>query len=402
MSNALDMRYAAFSVLALTACFHISSVRAADKGNFPDRLNTFGFNLVQRLESSGQRNLLISPASIEIALGMTYAGASGETADAVSRVLGLDGSSREAALKELGDLQAALQNPGPGVTLKVANAVWIDGSIHLNQKFATDLAETFRTKLETVHFDDSTTISRINDWASKATDGKINRLLENPPSPPMLLANAVYFHALWNSPFPKQLTQEQPFHTADGPNRTVEMMRQHGLFRYAKGPGYSALELPYVDNRFAMYCFLSDEEVNGVNAVLEELKKTPWSDFSRTLRPTEGSVALPRFKFEYGTPLNQPLSELGMGIAFSGRRAQFTRIIDGPRRLYIGGVLHKTFVEADEAGTTAAAVTSIQMEATAMMRPANEFNLVFNRPFIAAIVDEKSGAILFVGIIGEP
>src|SRR6202011_914967 len=119
MSNALDMRYPAFSVLALTACFHISSVRAADKGNFPDRLNTFGFNLVQRLESSGQRNLLISPASIEIALGMTYAGASGETADAVSRVLGLDGSSREAALKELGDFQAALQNHAPGVTLKV-------------------------------------------------------------------------------------------------------------------------------------------------------------------------------------------------------------------------------------------------------------------------------------------
>ncbi len=396
------MRYAALSVLALIVCLHVFPVQAADKSNFPDRLNTFGFNLVQRLKTSGQRNLLISPTSIEIALGMTFAGATGETAEAMSRVLGLDGSSREAALKELGALQATLENPGTGITLKVANAVWIDDSIHLNQKFATNLADTFKTKLETVHFDDSTTISRINDWAGKATDGKINRLLEDPPSPPMFLANAVYFHASWNFPFQKQLTKEQPFRTADGSNRTVEMMRQDGLFRYAKGPGYAVVALPYVDNRFAMYCFLPDEGVNGVNAVLEELQQSSWSDFSRTLRPSEGSVALPRFKFEYGTSLNQPLSELGMGIAFDGRRAQFARMVDDPRRLYIGGVLHKTFVEVDETGTTAAAVTSIQMRATAILRPNIEFNLIFNRPFAVAIVDEKSGAILFLGIVGQP
>lgn len=396
------MRYTAFSVFVLIACLHVPLVRAADKSNFSDRLNTFGFDLVQRLETSGQRNLLISPSSIEIALGMIYAGATGETAEAVSRVLGLDSTSRGAALKELADLRATLENPGQGVTLKVANAAWIDDSVHLNQKFASDLAETFQAKLETVHFNDSATTSRINDWASRATDGKIGRLLENPPSPPMFLANAVYFHALWNSPFQKQLTQEQPFHMAGGSSRSVQMMRQHGLFRYARGPGYAVVALPYVENRFAMYCFLPDEGATGVKAVLEELKKSPWSDLSRTLRPTEGSVALPRFKFEYGTPLNQSLSELGMGIAFDGRRAQFTRMIDGPGRLYIGGVLHKTFVEVDEAGTTAAAVTSIQMKATAILRPENEFDLVFNRPFTAAIVDEKSGAILFIGIIGEP
>src|SRR6202030_745833 len=111
---------------------------------------------VQQLESSGQRNLLISPASIEIALGMVYAGATGETAEAMSRVLGIDNSSREGALKELADLRKTLEDPGKGVTLKVANAAWIDDSVHLNQKFASDLAETFKTKLENVHLDDST------------------------------------------------------------------------------------------------------------------------------------------------------------------------------------------------------------------------------------------------------
>jgi serine protease inhibitor len=394
------MRCFGLSILALIASFQFPPARGADMSKFPDRMDTFGFSLVQQLESSGQRNLLISPASIEIALGMVYAGATGETAEAMSRVLGIDNASREVALKEFADLRKTLENPGKGVTLKVANAAWIDDSIRLNRKFSADLADTFQTKLATVHFDDPSIISRINGWASDATEGKIGRLLENPPVPPMFLANAVYFHAAWSSPFSKQSTQEQRFYPADGSNKMVQMMHQKGFFGYAKSEGYSVVALPYTDHRFAMYCFLPDK--GGVDTVLEELKKSPWSELSDTLRPTAGSVALPRFKFEYGASLNQPLSKLGMGIAFDGQRAQFEGMVDGPLRLYIGGVLHKTFVEADEAGTTAAAVTGIQMRATAIMRPNDEFNLVFDRPFITAIVDETNRAMLFLGIVGEP
>ena len=374
-------------------------VQAADKSNFPDRANTFGFNLLEKLETREPRNLLISPASIEIALGMAYAGATGETAEAMSRALGIDSSSREAALSELAGLRAMLENPGQDITLKLANATWIDNSVHLNERFSADLAETFKTKLESARFNDPTTISRINEWVSSATEGKINRLLENPPSPPMFLANAVYFHASWKSPFPKQLTREQPFYPGDGSNWAVQMMKQRARFRYAKGQEYAVVALPYVDDRFAMYCFLPDK---GVAPLVEELKKPSWSDLSRTLRPTEGSVTLPKFKFEYGTGLKKGLTELGLGIAFDAHRAEFTRMIDGPRSLYIGGVVHKTFLEVNEEGSTAAAVTGIQMQATAIMRPNEEFNLVFDRPFVAARADEKSGIILFLGIIGEP
>ena len=113
-------------------------------------------------------------------------------------------------------------------------------------------------------------------------------------------------------------------------------------------------------------------------------------------------MSLPKFKFEYGATLNQALSDLGLGIAFDARRAQFTRMVEGPGRLYIGGVLHKTFLEVDEEGSTAAAVTGIQMRSTAVMRPNEEFNLVFNRPFVTAIADATSGTILFLGMIGQP
>jgi serine protease inhibitor len=393
------MRCVHLPLLGLILYFAVLPGRAAEMNDFNDQFDTFGFSLIQSLETPGKQNILISPASVEIALGMTYAGASGETAEAMGRVLGVNGSSREAALKELGGLGATLENPGPGVTLKVANAAWIDDSIHLNKKFSADLAETFKTKLETVRFQDSTTISRINDWVSNATEGKISRLLEYPPSPPMFLANAVYFHAPWQAPFRKESTQEQPFYPADGSNLTVRMMQQKGLFPYAKGPGFEVVALPYVDNRFAMYCFLPDK---GVDPLVAELKNTSWSVVSRTLHPMQGSVALPKFKVEYSEELKEALSNLGLGIAFDPERAQFTRMVDGLPRLYIGGVLHKTFLEVDEEGSTAAAVTGIQMMTSAMVRPKEGFNLVFNRPFVVAIVDQKSGTILFLGIIGKP
>lgn len=393
------MRCIGFPTLGLLLVFSFLLGRAAEMSDFPDRFDAFGFSLVQNLETSGKRNLLISPASIELALGMAYAGASGETADAMSRVLGIDRSSREAALNQLADLRSILEKPGSGITLKVANAGWIDESIHLNKKFSNDLAAIFKTKLETVRFKDSTTISRINDWASNATAGKISRLLEYPPSPPMFLANAVYFHARWQVPFRKESTQEQPFYPADGSALKIPMMQQKGLFRYAKGRDFGVVALPYVDNRFAMYCFLPDK---GVDALVAELKDSSWSSLARTLHPTSGSVALPKFKMEYSEELKPSLSSLGLGIAFDPERAQFSRMIDGPGRLYIGGVLHKTFLEVDEEGSTAAAVTGIQMMTSAAIRPTEEFNLVFNRPFLTAIVDEKSGTILFLGIIEEP
>jgi serine protease inhibitor len=393
------MHRAGLAAFVVTFCLQVFQGWAADMGKFPDRLNRFGFNLVQSLQTPEQRNLLISPASIEIALGMAFAGATGETADAMSQTLGFDGGSREAALQDLAALQTTLERPEQGVTLKVANALWIDKSIQLNHEFSTDLANTFRSKVESLRFADPGTIARINEWVSDATEGKIGRLLEVPPSPPMFIANAVYFHASWRFPFQKQANQEQPFHLADGSTSKVIMMRQSGSFRYAKAPGYEVVALSYSGHRFAMYCFLPE---TGAEEVVARLTKLSWSELSGGLRLAQGSVALPKFKIEYGRTLNQALSKLGMGIAFNGQRAQFTRMINDSLRLFIGAVLHKTYLEVNEEGSTAAAATGVQMSAAAIMHAREEFNLVFDRPFLTAIADEESGTILFLGTIGDP
>jgi serine protease inhibitor len=400
LSKQPPMRIAGFAALVLNGFLLISPVGATDMSNPAARFNNFGFNLVQSLETPEKRNLLISPASIEIAIGMAYAGATGETAEAIGHTLGVDSGSREAALQDLAALQKTLEEPEQDTTLKVANAVWVDKPIQLKDEYSLDLAKTFQTKLESLPFTDPGTITRINEWVSQATEGKISRLLEGPPSPPMFLANAVYFRASWRSPFQSRATSDQLFHLADGSTSKVRMMRQNGSFRYAKTPGYEVVALPYRGDRFAMYCFLPDRGVGEL--VTKTLAGTSWSALSGTLNLTQGSVALPKFTIEYGESLNRALSKLGMGIAFDPQRAQFGRMIGDSHQLFIGAVFHKSFLEVDEEGSTAAAATSVQMAATAILRPRIDFNLVFDRPFLAAIVDEKSGAILFLAIIGDP
>jgi len=396
------MNHIGFLAFVLVACLKISAAGATGISKSADRFDAFGFSLVQSLKTSGQRNLLISQASVEIALGMAYAGAAGETADAMSRTLGLDRSSREAGLKDLAALQSALEKPEQGVTLKVANATWVDQSVRLNAEFSSDLAKTFKSTFESLSFSDPATMARINEWVSRETEGKISRLLEEPPDPTtkIFLADAVYFHAPWANPFLTLADQVQPFHLADGSTSEVMMMRQTGSFPYTKMPGYEVVALPYVGNRFAMYCFLPD---GGIDALVTKLSESSWSELSAALRPSQGSVALPKFTVEYGVvKLNEGLTKIGMGIAFDGR-AQFTRMVDPPPPpppLYIDSVLHKTILEVNEEGSTAAAATGVSVAILGLHE--ENFNLVFDRPFLVTITDQESGIILFLGIIGDP
>jgi serpin B len=388
-----------FQLFLSVACVQLSAFGSVEMDKFSDRAAAFGFSLIQNLEVPEQPNLLISPASVQIGLGMAYVGATGETAGAMSRAIGVSTASRESAFEELSALQKALEQPDQGLKLKAANAVWVDLSVPLKKEFSSDVLNIFKSEFERLRFSDPEATRRINEWVSDKTEGKISRLLEGPPSPPMFLADAVYFHAPWATPFPKQADREQPFHLANGSTSEVTMMQQNGRFQYAKTPEYEVVFLPYAGNRFGMYCFLPDPD-RGTGALVTKLRESPWSDLSTSLRPSQGSVALPKFTVEYDAILNQALTKLGMGIAFDGQRAQFTRMVDDPRRVFIGDVLHKTFLEVNEEGSTAAAATGVQMRTTAIIRA--DFNLVFDRPFLAVIADRESGTILFLGIIGDP
>jgi serpin B len=179
-------------------------------------------------------------------------------------------------------------------------------------------------------------------------------------------------------------------------------MYQSGSFGYLKTADFQALRLPYgEDEQIAMLLFLPNEGV-GLEEFQKQLNGDNWSKWISLFEQKEGSLMLPKFTMAYEKSLNQPLTELGMGNAFEAGKADFSGLAeDGTAgNIYISEVKHKTFIEVDEVGTEAAAVTSVEVGVTSM--PAYDFELNFDRPFFYAIQDSESGAIIFIGAIFDP
>ena len=217
----------------------------------------------------------------------------------------------------------------------------------------------------------------------------------------MFLINAIYFKGRWAKPFDPRRSREMPFTLSGGRQKQHPMMAQTGKFDYYAIQGFQAISLPYGAGRASMYIFLPEQR-SSLRAFRRELSHKSWDVWLRHFRPAEGTIVLPRFKLAYEATLNDALKALGMGIAFDQRRADFSGMIaDGKPSANIDEVKHKTFVEVNEEGTEAAAVTSIGMIRTTMA-PQRNFSMIVDRPFFCAIRDNQTGALLFMGAIIDP
>lgn len=365
--------------------------------------NDFGFNLYREL-NSGDENIMISPASIAMALSMTYNGAQGETKAAMAEVLKIEGDDIDALNANNLALLYFLSTADPKVTLSIANSLWLNQALEFDSNFKSRTEKFYQASAQEMDFDKSNAAGMINSWVKKKTQGLITEIVDSPvdPSSVLFLINAVYFKGQWTHPFNKDLTTDQTFHTRDGQAVTVPMMYQSGSFEYFSGPGFQALRLPYgQEDRLAMVLFLPDED-SSLGQFQSQLNMENWAGWLSSGEKKQGTIMLPRFTMEYETSLNQALKNLGMAIAFEGDKADFSGIVTGESRenVFISEVKHKTFLQVDEAGTEAAAVTSVGMTATSI--PEYDFELNFNRPFFYAIQDSKTGVILFMGSVIDP
>jgi serpin B len=214
----------------------------------------------------------------------------------------------------------------------------------------------------------------------------------------LYLINAIYFYGAWTKPFDNAATRDRSFTLLDGSEKMHPMMYQDGRYRYLRGEGFEAVALPYGDESMSMYVFLPDRG-SSLAAFLGTLGPDSWEQWMEGFRSMSGSIVLPRFTVEYGIELADVLTTLGMGIAFDAEEADFSLM--SPLPLYIGRVMHKTFVEVNEQGTEAAAATSVEMLLTAV-RPSETFSMVVDRPFFCAIRDDATGALLFIGAVVDP
>lgn len=364
--------------------------------------NQFGFALLHQLrEADEAKNLFFSPTSITLALAMTYNGAAGETEQAMAKVMSLEGMSKEELNQAALDLRRSLQSADPKVELAIANSLWARQGISFKRQFLETNRQYFGAQVSVLDFADPDAPQTINRWVDANTRGKIKKIVDNiPASTVMFLINAIYLNGKWQKPFDKSLTQEKPFHLANGEQKRVPMMAQTGKFPYLKGENFQMVSLPYGQGRLSMVVVLPDEGIS-LNEWLKSLDAKSWKEWTSRLVTTDGELQLPRFKTEYDKTLNDALKSLGMAVAFDPDRADFTGMRD-ERDLFLEKVHHKAVVEVNEEGTEAAAVTSVQVGITSVQQPRPPFKMIVDHPFFFAIRDTRTGMVLFMGAVTEP
>jgi serpin B len=367
-----------------------------------DANNGLGFNIFNRLvEEKPESNIFISPSSIITALAMAYNGAEGETRAAMERALLLEGMDMDEVNAAFADLLTILQNPDPKVQLAVANSLWAREGVGFNEVFLNRARDYYGAEVTELDFDNPASADTINSWVKEKTRNKIDGIVEPPINPEtiLFLINAIYFKGEWSEPFDPELTSQAPFNQLGGGTTEHPFMYRNDDFEYLETDLFQAVRLPYGKNeRVGMYLFLPAAPA-GLEEFQANLNGANWNSWISSFRSMEGNLSLPRFSFEYETSLKNTLEALGMGIAFEEGAADFSGMRPTPPDLFISEVKHKTFVEVNEEGTEAAAVTSIEVGTTAMPEI---FYMNLDRPFFFAIADDMTGTILFMGSVLEP
>ncbi len=360
--------------------------------------NKFGIKLFKEIvEEEGDTNIFVSPLSVSMALGMTYNGADGTTKEAMEKTLELSGLTVEEINESYKNLINLLTQLDPKVQFDIANSIWYRDIWTPEKEFLDLCAKYFYAQVTGMDFNAPDAVDIINAWVEENTNGKIKDIVKGPISRDtvMFLINAIYFKGAWTYQFDKELTEDDWFYLDDGSRVPCEMMEQRALHKYYSNDIFEAVDLPYGEGDFSMTIFLPHLSKH-VDDVIAQLSQENYDLWISSLSVPEDSfdVYIPKFKLEYELKLNEVLQTLGMGIAFS-KVADFRKMYrEGG--VWIDEVLHKTFLEVNEEGTTAAAVTVVVM--TCSLPP----SFRVDRPFVFVIRENRSGTILFIGKIVNP
>jgi serine protease inhibitor len=368
----------------------------------------FSIDLFRSLAAdSPESNVFISPSSAAFVLSMIAGGASGRTWTQMSSVLGVERSTRE----RLGQLNAAelsslaSQN---GVVLDIGNSLWAAEDIPFSPSFLSQARSSYHAEVHTQILHGSKTRDAINNWASTATKGRIQAVLSDtlPDTTRMVVLNAVYFKGKWLDPFDSSATVEKAFALASAPAAQRKFMARQGEMLYAADSGIRIVRLPYQGGRVAMYIVLPDSTTK-LPSVIERLTSNRWTRWMRTLTARDVHLELPRFHLESDASFSKPLRSMGMTAAFDCDSADFTRMFSarhaGNPHACISQVDQRAFVEVNEVGTEAAAVTmAFVLSPTGIEVRPPPIEFIVNRPFIVAIRDDRTGLLLFLGQITDP
>ncbi len=363
--------------------------------------NKLGMEIFSRLaKAEGAKNMMISPLSIAISMAMTANGAVDGALSEMKEVLGFSSMEMPDVNEQFAQLIASLVEADKDMVLEIADSIWMDDAFAPNVKadFISVLEDFYSAALFTEDFADAATVGKINSWVSEKTHGKIDRIIDEiGPNTVMYIINAVYFKAAWTNAFDKDLTYQFEFRLSDNSSKDVDYMYACGdsySFKIDRENKYSVVRIPYGRGVFAFYAIVPSGNVDefigkiaetGIDSYFEAPNKRP--DFS---------LDLPKFKFAYEQSLKETFKTFGMGQVFSGGLDNISSDVEA---LHIGDVFHKTFIEVNEEGTEAAAVTDVAADTGG---DEDSYIISARHPFVFVIRDERTGSILFIGKVEDP
>jgi len=359
--------------------------------------NAFTLKLFKAsLETVGSnQNLILSPLSVGFAVGMTSNGAAGQTLTDIRKTMDFDGFTEDQVNSYTHNLITNLPDLDPNTTLKIANSIWYANSFTPLPAFIKTNTDFYNAEVKALDFNnESASLTTINGWVSQQTNSKIPKIIDKiSDGARMYLINAIYFKSIWKTRFDAKATFKAPFSLLNGGTVQADFMtNSHAELKSAYYNGTNVVELPYSNSKYSMILMMPDVDIKSFAQGLDSSK---WNLLMGKLTAGKSDITMPRFKFSYDITLNDILKSLGMSIAFSDM-ADFSRINAGGG-LSISEVKHKAYIDVNEDGTEAAAVTSVGIVTTAA--PPTH---VFNKPFIFAIREMKTGLILFAGIVRNP
>lgn len=417
-----------FATRFARACPMIKLPPSEEAKKIASAINAFAADMHARIARDEKGELFFSPFSIETALAMTSAGAKGGTLNEMQKTLHLPPEPHAAFGELIRHLNTPKMTRGgteafpkaldggppigpttPAYQLSVANAIWAQKDFPWHKEFVELTHANYGAGVVETDFGKGEAARKqINDWVEKETKEKIKELI--PPGvitglTRMILCNAIYFKSKWQTEFDPKNTREEAFTCGGGTKRKVPMMHLTGEFKYGEmttfflergGEKVQVLELPYTGNELSMLVFLPEDQT-GADRLPRSLGGEDFT--SEKLRAVKVNVSLPRFKAETKYSLKPMLMDLGMKSAFGV--ADFTGMSPLGKELFISHVLHKAFVEVNEEGTEAAAATGVAIKQRVSLNPkVVEFRA--DRPFVYAIRDNATGAVLFLGRYSGP
>jgi len=360
--------------------------------------NAFSFSLWNTINRSQRdSNVFVSPLSASFALGMAMNGAAGATYDEMRSALAFGNASLGAIDSGYKSLIALLTGLDASTTMRIANGVFYRTGFPFRQSFLDDASSYFDAEVKPQDFTDVRgTLEAVNGWASAKTKGRIPSVLDSvDPDDVMYLLNAIYIKGSWRDRFDSAATRSAPFHAATGGDQTARLMHREATISYAETNTFQAVDLAYGDSSFSMTVVLP-KAGSDVEAVAASLTPDSWQQLTSAFGPRLVNLDLPRLALSWKRPLIEDMMALGMRSAFVPNGADFTRMSPAGDQLYISLLQQNTFVNIDEEGTEAAAVTIVGI--TVSSAPVS-VPMRVDRPFVFVIRERFTGAVLFMGKI---